>query len=179
MKLVNVVYVFVAVLAFATLAAAQAPVQTGGAKVGVINSELFSDAKTGVTKLTTALRTLESEFAPRRDEITRLVARFDELQKVLPGATRDQLAARQDQAATLQIDIRRKQEDARTAYARRLTALTGPIRLSIFNALQAYAKQRGLDLLIDVAKFPDGVFLMNQGADLTPAFIKEYNTRNP
>ena len=180
MKLSNIAAIFALLTTFAALAAGQAPVQTAPVKVGVVNSLQFSNPQGGITRLTTALRTLETEFKPRRDEIAGLVSRFNELQKPAPpNQTREQLAARRDQAQTLQIDITRKQEDARTAYTKRLSALTDPIRQSIFTALQAYAKQRGLDLLIDASKFPDGVYLMNEAADLTPGFIRDYNTRNP
>ena len=86
---------------------------------------------------------------------------------------------RREQAQTLQIEIQRKQEDARVAYSKRLSALTDPIRLSIFNALETYSKARGVDLLIDLAKFPDGVLLVNQNADMTAAFIRDYNSKNP
>ena len=108
-----------------------------------------------------------------------MVAQFDGLQNVPANLTREQLAARRDQAETLQVDIRRKQEDAQLAWAKRHSALTDPIRQSVFTALEAYARQRGIDLLVDVAKFPDGLLLVNKGADLTPGFIRDYNSRNP
>ncbi|MEP6704115.1 MAG: OmpH family outer membrane protein, partial [Acidobacteriota bacterium] len=90
-----------------------------------------------------------------------------------------QLAARREQAQTLQVEIQRKQEDARVAYSKRLAALTSPIRLSVFNALEAYARQRGFDVLLDISKFPEGILLANKNADLTPAFIREFNSKNP
>jgi Skp family chaperone for outer membrane proteins len=158
---------------------AQAPAQPAPLKIGAVNSAAFADATNGIRRLTTALRTLDNEFAPQRAEINRLVTRMDDLQRVPAGQTNVQLAARRDQAEVLQIEIRRKQEDGRTAYAKRYTTLIEPIRLSIFTALEAYSKQRGIDLLVDVAKFPDGVFLINQAADLTPGFIRDYNSRNP
>ena len=179
MKLSNIAAIFALFTTFAALAAGQAPVQTAPVKVGVVNSLQFANPQGGITRLTTALRTLETEFKPRRDEIASLLRRFNELQKVPANQTREQLATRRDQAQAMQVDITRKQEDARAAYAKRLSTLTDPIRQSIFTALQAYAKQRGLDLLIDASKFPDGVYLMNDAADLTPGFIREYNSRNP
>ena len=168
-----------AIFTFASFAAAQAPVQTAPAKVGIINSELFSNPTGGVTRLVAALRTLETEFKPKRDEITQLVSRFNTLQQVPANTTPAQLASRREQAETLQIEIQRKQEDARVAYAKRLAALTDPIRASVFTALEAYTKQRGIDVLIDLSKFPDGVLLANRNADLTPGFIREFNSKNP
>lgn len=180
MSFAKMFLIVAAAFLFTTLnAVAQAPVQTAPAKIGIINSETFSNPNGGVTRLVAALRTLETEFKPRRDEITQLVARFDGLQQVPANTPPAQIATRREQAENLQIEIRRKQEDARTAYARRLAALTDPIRRSILTALEAYGKQRGFDLLIDVSKFPDGILLLNQAADLTPAFIRDFNSKNP
>ena len=182
MKLTKFVVVFAIMLTFVVLAEAQAPAgvaaQTAPVKVGIVNSEAFMNPTAGITRLTNALKTLDAEFKPKRDEITTLVNRLNAI-NVPATATPAQRNTAREQAETLQIDIRRKQEDARVAYAKRLSTLTDPIRLSVFAALEAYAKQRGIDLLIDVAKFPDGVFLVNKGSDLTGAFVREYNTRNP
>lgn len=166
-------------MACATLVSAQVPSQAAPAKVGVINSEMFSSATGGITRLVNALRTLETEFKPRRDEITQLVARFNALQQVPPNTPPAQIATRRDQAETLQVEIQRKQEDARVAYGKRLSTLTNPIRLSVYTALEAYAKQRGIDVLLDVSKFPDGVLVANPNSDLTPGFIRDFNSKNP
>ncbi len=166
-------------LAFSSIAGAQAPIQAAPAKVGVINSDSFSDPATGITRLVNALKTIDAEFKPRRDEIAALVTRFNSLQQVAPNTPAAQLATRREQAETLQVEIQRKQEDARTAYTKRLAALTNPIRLSVYTALEAYVKQRGIDLLLDVSKFPDGVLLANKNADLTPGFIRDFNSKNP
>lgn len=181
MRLRNIVALFF-LTAFACVANAQTTttLQTAPLKIGVINSDMFSNATGGITRLVNALRMIENEFKPRRDEITQMVARFDSLQQPLPAnATAPQIAARQEQIGTLQVEIRRKQEDARTAYNKRFAALTDPIRQSVFTALQTYAKQRGVDVLIDLSKFPDGILLLNQNADMTPAFIRDFNSKNP
>ena len=167
------------ILASASLANAQVPTQTAPAKVGIINSDLFSNPTGGVTRLVNALKTLDTEFKSKRDEITQLVTRFNTLQQVPANTPPAQLVTRREQAETLQVEIQRKQEDARVAYAKRLAALTGPIRASVYTALEAYTKQRGIDVLIDISKFPDGVLLANRNADLTPGFIREFNSKNP
>lgn len=160
----------------ASIAGAQAPAQPAPAKVGIIDSNLFADPTNGIKRLVTALRTLDTEFKPRRDEITQLVSRFNALQA---DAVKAPTAAKQDQLQTLQIEITRKQEDARVAYAKRTAALANPIRGSVYIALEAYTKQRGLDVLIDVSKFPEGVLLANRNIDLTPGFIRDFNSKNP
>jgi Skp family chaperone for outer membrane proteins len=160
----------------ASIAAAQAPAQPGPAKIGIIDSNLFADPTAGIKRLVTALKTLETEFKPKRDEITQLVSRFNTLQA---DAVKAPTAAKQEQLQTLQIEITRKQEDARVAYGKRNAALANPIRASVYTALEAFTKQRGVDVLIDMSKFPEGVLVANRGVDLTPAFIREYNSKNP
>ena len=181
MKVRNLLLLFAAVIVFVSVSKAQAPAaQPAPLKIGVINSDMFSAQTGGITRLVNALRTLETEFKPQRDEIRQMVTRFEALQQPAPAnATPQQQTQRRDDALALQTTIRRKQEDAAATYQRRAAALTEPIRLSIFNALQAYAKQRGIDMLVDISKFQDGVLLMNAGADMTPAFIKDYNSKNP
>jgi len=164
------------IIGFASLAAAQAPTQTTPVKVGVINSAAFAKPTGGITRLVNAFKALDAEFKPKRDEITQLVTRFDTLQA---DAVKTPTPAKREQLQILQIEIQRKQEDARVAYSKRLATVTGPVQLSVFNALEAYAKQRGVDVLIDLSKFPDGVLLVNQNADLTSAFVRDFNSKNP
>jgi Skp family chaperone for outer membrane proteins len=179
MKFLKLFLFIASMTALSSLAAGQAPVQISPAKIGVINSDTFSAQTGGINRLVNALKTIETEFKPRRDEITALVTRFQSLQQVPPNTPPAQLATRREQAESLQVEITRKQEDARVAYAKRMTALTNPIRLSIFNALEAFAKQHGIDVLLDLSKFPDGILLVNKNADLTAAFIRDFNSKNP
>jgi len=179
MMFVKTLLLLTLITACSVLVNAQAPSQIAPAKVGIINSESFANPTGGITRLVNALKAIQTEFKPRRDEIARLVAQFDTLQQVPPNTPAAQLAARRDQAQTLQIDIQRKQEDARVAYAKRLSALTDPIRATVYTALEVYTKQHGLDVLIDISKFPDGVLLANRNLDLTPGFIREFNSKNP
>lgn len=171
----SLLLLFAAFVAFATAGYGQAT-PAPQVKVGLINSQMFTDQTNGVRRLLNAIRTLDIEFRPRRDEIAQLVARFNTLND---DAAKAPTAQKREQLQTLQTEITRKQEDARLAFARREATLTNPVRLNIFNALEAYARQRGVDVLIDVSKFPDGVLLVNKNADLTAAFIRDFNTKNP
>lgn len=180
MKIARNFLSIVASLTLMTLAAdAQVPVQTAPAKVGVVNSAMFSNSTGGITRYVNALRTLENEFRARRDDITQSVTRLEGLQNVPTGATQAQIETRRDQAQTLQIEITRKQEDARAAYSKRFAQLTGPIQKSIVDALKVFARARGIDVIIDPSKFPEGVLLVNENADMTAAFIRDFNSKNP
>ncbi len=180
MMFVKTLLTIATVITFASLAGAQVPAaQSAPAKVGLVTTAKFSAATGGVPRIVNALRTLETEFKPKRDEINQLVTRLNTLQQIPTGTTQAQLATRREQAETLQIEITRKQEDARAAYAKRLSTLTDPIRLSVSTALEAFAKQRAVDVLIDISKFQDGILILNQNVDLTDAFIRDFNSRNP
>ena len=56
-------------------------------------------------------------------------------------------------------------------------AVIDPIEADVMRALDAYAKAHGITLLLDRAKLGDAVVVIADGADITDAFIKEYNAR--
>jgi len=158
-------------------------VPIGPTKVAVIDTRAFTDSKAGIARLVKAFNTLEAEFKPQRDELTSLKAKYDQLVKEInnppAGGDKKALAAKTDQAQTLQLDMKRKQEDARVAYEKRAEALLAPINTAVFTALDAYAKQQKIDLVLDSAKLAGVMLVTNNAIDITEAFIKEYNSRNP
>lgn len=162
---------------------------TGGAvtvaegKFAIIDTEAFGDQKDGIKRLVAAFQTVEREFKPRRDEITTLRTRYEALAKDIEAtkavADPKALAAKADQATQLETEIKRKQEDGQKALDKRVQELTGPVYQDIGNALQAYAKARGLSVVFDVSKMQGVVMVVDGGIDITSAFIADYNQRNP
>ena len=69
MRLTNLILIAFAIAIVSSAVSAQAPVQSGPLKVGAINSEMFASETGGITRLVRALKTLNDEFKPRRDEI--------------------------------------------------------------------------------------------------------------
>jgi Skp family chaperone for outer membrane proteins len=179
MKSMNIILAIAFAMIVATNVKAQVPAQIAPAKVGVVNTAAFSNTNGGITRFVNAIRTLDGEFLARRNDITQSIARLEELQKVPAGLSPAQVNDRRDQAQTLQIQITRKQEDARVAYAKRYSQLTDPIQKNVLDSLTAFAKARGIDVLLDISKFPDGLLLVNPGADITTAFIRDFNSKNP
>ncbi|HEX8338282.1 MAG TPA: OmpH family outer membrane protein [Pyrinomonadaceae bacterium] len=186
--------------AFAATAALTASAQTqpaarpaapapGGAvtvaegKFAIIDTDSFGDTKEGIKRLVAAFQTVEREFKPRRDEITSLRTRYDALIKEINDtkavADQNALRAKADQAAQLEIEIKRKQEDGQKALDKRVQDVTAPVYQDIGNALQAYAKARGLSVVFDVSKMQGVVMVVDGGIDITGAFIADYNQRNP
>lgn len=152
-------------------------------KFAIIDTEAFGDQKDGIQRLVAAFQTVEREFKPRRDEITALRTRYDALVKEVNDtkavAAPAALQAKADQASQLEIEIKRKQEDGQKALDKRVQELTGPVYQDIGNALQAYAKARGLSVVFDVSKMQGVLMVVDGGIDITGAFIAEYNQRNP
>jgi Skp family chaperone for outer membrane proteins len=152
-------------------------------KIAIIDTEAFADPKTGITKLVSAFEVVNREFKPRSDELQRLRAQYEQLGKDIE-ATRpleDQKArnAKMEQAEALKKDIERKTQDAQSAYQKRLREVTEPIYKDISPALQAFARQRGVNVIFDVSKLGEVMFIVNESVDLTRAFITDYNQRNP
>ena len=162
-------------------AGAQAAIAEG--KFAIIDTDAFNDQANGIKRLVAAFQTVEREFKPRRDEIQTLRTRFEALAKEIDStkavAAPAALQAKAEQAQQLEIEIKRKQEDGQKALDKRVQELTGPVYQDIGTALQAYARARGLSVIFDVSKMQGVVMVVNEGVDITGAFIAEYNTRNP
>jgi Skp family chaperone for outer membrane proteins len=183
-------FIFAAI--FAVSAFAQPAAQPGAnVKVVFINTSLF-EAKDGISKYTTALSTLGREMEPLRAEIRTMVARFETLEKDLAQAqtqinaatpaTRPalekQYVAKRDEYQTLEINIKRKQEDGKARFERRQAELLTPVQQDIARVMQDFAKQRGYSVIIDVTKLAGAILVYDDAkADVTKEFIAFYNSR--
>jgi Skp family chaperone for outer membrane proteins len=152
-------------------------------KFAIIDTDAFNDQANGIKRLVAAFQTVEREFKPRRDEIqtlrTRLEALVKEIDSTKAVADQKALAAKAEQAQQLETEIKRKQEDGQKALDKRVQDLTGPVYQDIGNALQAFARARGLTVIFDVSKMQGVVMVINDQVDITGAFIADYNQRNP
>ena len=163
-----------------------ATVQLPTAKMAVIYTDMFLDAKTGIAKFNTVVNKLNGEFQKVKDEInamqqraTALDAEINKLREAPAGTPIDQrsLQAKMDQLEQLKKDAQRKAEDAQAAYNRRRQELFAPLQDEIGKALEAFAKARGITAIIDAAQVP--LLYAAESIDITRAFITEFNTKNP
>jgi Skp family chaperone for outer membrane proteins len=188
-----------ALMFFAALAAVPAYAQAGGAapaaqtniKVLIIDTSAFADEKQGIQKFINAYKQLETEFTPRRTEITGIENRLKGIQenykKQLEASQRpnspispESVQKILDEGQTLQTEYTRKVEDYKQAVQKREAALVGPIYQDIGKALQDFAKSKGVTAIIDISKDQNNMILVpDMGAvdALTLEFIKFYNTR--
>jgi len=163
---------------------------TGATKIALVNSDAFGYEKTGVTKLINAYKALETEFKPTTDDLAATSARLDglvkeiqQLQTQLNSNQGDSTAIRKtmdqktDEGTRLQIDLKRKQEDAKAKLDKRQAQVTQPIVKEISAALEAYGKKNSIDMILDVSKLDGSILMINYAMDITDAFIKDFNAK--
>ncbi len=165
--------------------------QTAPIKIVIIDSNIFSDSKTGITKYTNIFTQLETELKPRQVELQNLSIKLQNLQKETQQLQDEYqknpnspLRPAQIQSKLDEIDrIKRegvfKQEEFNTLAQRRRQQLLTPMVKDISLGLQEFAKLKGYSLIFDLAKDQNG-FLVTIGdfkLDVTKDFIAFYNAR--
>jgi outer membrane protein len=155
-------------------------------KMAIIYTDLFLDQKTGIAKFNSVVTKLNGEFTKTKDELTQMQTRaqtleteVNKLREAPEGAPVDQrsLQAKIDQLEQLKKDIQRKGEDAQAAYNRRRQELFTPLQDEIGKALEAFAKARGINVILDGTQVP--LLYAADSIDITRAFINEFNSKNP
>jgi Skp family chaperone for outer membrane proteins len=160
---------------------AAANVAVPDSKMALIYSDMFLDPKTGIARFTSLMSTLNREFQPRQTELTNLQTRIQTLTKEINDtqSVADPNAIRQkrEQLDQAQLDLKRKGEDAEAAYNKRRQEIFFPLQKDIGTALEAFAKARGITVIVDGSQVP--VVYAADSIDITRAFINEFNAKNP
>ena len=150
-------------------------------KMAMIYSDAFLDSKTGIARFNSLLGTLNREFQPRQAELQGLQTRINTLTKEIEDtqSVADPNAIRQksEQLAQMNVDLKRKTEDAEGAYARRREELFTPLRNDIEKAIEVFAKARGITVIMDGSQMP--MLYSATNLDITRAFINDFNAKNP
>jgi outer membrane protein len=151
-------------------------------KVALIDSSAFADEKQGIVKFVAALKRVNAEFQPRQTELQGLQSQIEkataDLQKAAPVQDPKVSQQQQDRIDQMKKDYQRKGEDAQAAFNKRLEEVLNPVYEEIGKALDAFARARGITLILDVTKV-QGIVSFADGLDITRAFIAEYNSKNP
>ena len=150
-------------------------------KMAMIYSDAFLDPKNGIVRYNSLLTTLNREFQPRQAELQGLQTRIQTLTKEIEDtqavAAPDAIRQKRDQLAGLNTEFKRKGEDAEAAYAKRRQEIFMPLQTDIGKALEAFAKARGITVIVDGSQVP--VVYAAETIDITRAFITEFNSKNP
>lgn len=150
-------------------------------KMAMIYSDAFLDPKNGIARYNSLLTTLNREFQPRQAELQGLQTKIQTLGKEIEDtqavAAPDAIRQKRDQLAQLNTEFKRKGEDAQAAYEKRRQEIFGPLQIDIGKALEAFAKARGITVIVDGSQVP--VIYAADSIDITRAFITEFNSKNP
>src|SRR6267378_6102985 len=171
-----------------TAPAPQTPAQGAAtvpeSKIALIYSDAFLDAKTGIARFNTLVATLNREFQPRQTELQtmqqRITALTDEVNKMQAGSSvvdPKSIQVKMDTLQQLKKDFQRKGEDAQAAYNKRKQDIFQPLQDDIGKALELYAKQHSINVIIDGSQVP--LVYAAENIDITRAFINEFNSKNP
>jgi len=168
----------------ATPAAPQAAPQNVAvpdSKMAMIYSDAFLDPKSGIARFNSLLGTLNREFQPRQAELQALQTKINTLTKEIEDtqsvADPNAIRTKRDQLAQMTTEFKRKGEDAEAAYGKRRQEIFLPLQQDIGKALEAFAKARGITVIVDGSQVP--VVYAADNIDITRAFIAEFNSKNP
>ena len=160
--------------------AAAAPVPV--TKIALVDTTLFGDEKAGINRYVSALKRVQATFQPRLIELNNLQNRIkalaDEINKLSANPVVD-LKPKQDEGERLQRDLKYKKEQFDADFERALTQAAAPVSADIGKALDQYAAQHGLTMILDISKLLPALLTVSPAMDITQAFIADYNSKHP
>ncbi|HKG46705.1 MAG TPA: OmpH family outer membrane protein [Pyrinomonadaceae bacterium] len=181
MKAFRIVVAAVAFAAFTILAQTQTRPAPTTANVAIIDSSAFSDEKAGIARVMVAMQQIETRFQPLRTEIRGMRERLNtmrtDIQKKRPVQDPKLTAQQTEEADRLEVQIKRKAEDAQASYQKESLTVLDPLQRDIGTALTAYAQSKGINLLIDANRVP--IVYAAANLDITKEFIADYNRTHP
>ena len=166
------------------------PVFAQSGKVAIVDTNAFTHPEKGIKRLIKAAESVEREFVPRWAELAGMYARLrKELEKLsfvgpIPTdpqpVTPERKRELKEATDAIQRSIEQRQAAMQLDYAKRTKEVTAPIFQEIRNSLEAFAKSRGIAVLIDASKSACLVGCDEKDAmDITQEFITDYNRLNP
>jgi len=154
-------------------------------RVAWINSNAFLADEGGIKQLVHVLKELELEFSGTQSELSLLNEKLrtlvGELNKLQAGGDANAAAIQEKQAAgvKLQRELQTKQQQAQAAVQQAQQEKQGPVSAEIGKALNAFAKEREIGVLFDVAKMNEGLIAAQPELEVTNEFIAYYNALHP
>lgn len=162
-------------------APASRPGAAGPVNIAIIDSSAFSDEKAGIARVMVAMKAIEAKFQPLRTELRGMRERLNTMRSDIEKKRSIQdarmTAQQTEEADRLEIQIKRKAEDAQASYQKESLASLDPLQKDIGNALIAYSQAKGISLVLDVNRVP--VVYAASALDITKDFIADYNRTHP
>jgi Skp family chaperone for outer membrane proteins len=149
--------------------------------IAVIDSGMFAEEKGGITRVSSALKQVDTKFTPIQTEIKgmqdRLTTMRSDIEKKRATSSPAVITQLTEQAEQLELQIKRKAEDARADYQKQIGSIIQPLQADVATALNAYAQAHAILIIIDVNRVP--LIYANESIDITKDFIAEYNRTHP
>jgi outer membrane protein len=127
-----------------------------------------------------AIADLQAKYQPAQEAINKLTqevnALQDQIQRQATTLSQDEQERLSRKLQQKQTDLKRKTEDAQTDFTDDRQDIVRRIGNKMVQVIDQYAKQHGLDLVLESS---GGVYYAGDGADITDAVIKEYDTQFP
>jgi Skp family chaperone for outer membrane proteins len=155
------------------------------ARVAYVNSGAFLESATGIKQLVKVFQALELEFSSQQSELNLMAEKLrtisGELGKLRsdPVANAKAITEKETAGLALQQDLQAKNQAAQQAYAKRQQELQGPVSTELGKELRAFAQERDISMLFDLAKLGDALIDAKPELDLTADFIAYFNARHP
>jgi Skp family chaperone for outer membrane proteins len=166
-------------------AAPAAAVAVPETKIALIDTSVFGDEKVGIMRYVNAVKSVQREFQPKQAELTSIQARIrtlaDDINKLAgaPMVDPKTIQAKRDEGERLERDLKYKKEQADADFEKRFKEVVLPISADIGKAIDQFASQNRITLVLDASKLQPAILTINPAMDVTQAFIANYNARNP
>lgn len=164
----------------AVLMAGAAIAQEVTTKVAIIN---IQDAITRTQEGQAAARTLQEEFKPAQDALAAKRREVDTLKGQLQrGANTMSEEARRDLAVKIdraERSAQRDAEDAQEQATQKQQELVNEIGTKLMTVIDAYAKERGFSIVLDISSPQSPVLYAVNEVNITNDVIQRYDTEHP
>jgi Skp family chaperone for outer membrane proteins len=167
----------------ATPAPSNAPVPDS--KIALIDTSMFGDEQSGIFRYIDAAKSVRAEFLTRTNELDTIQKRLEtlitEIQTLNKAPVVDQksIQAKQQQGQALQNEFKTKKDRLDEDVNKRAEQVIAPISQQIGQAMDQFARQRGVTMMLDTSKLLPAILTAVPAMDLTQAFIADFNSKNP
>ena len=154
-------------------------------KIAFINTEAFGDEKAGINRYVSTLQLLQRDLKPKQDEIVGLQNKIRQVESDLktltaaPVVSQTSVQAKQDEGEKLARELEYKQKDYEAVSQKRYRDIVGPVSVDIGKELDAFRKDNGITMILDVTKLLPAILSAKEEMDITRPFIAYYNAKNP
>lgn len=175
---------FVSIAIFVVAMSVAASAQGVPAKSVLMNTAAFYDEKAGITKLISAEKQVNTEFAGAikelQDGTAKLAAIAAELEKTtVTAANQATLMQKKSEGESLQRTLEFNKANLEVKINNKRKELIEPITFDIGKAISEYGKKNNFGAIYDASKLAEAgiILFVGDSTDITKDFIAFYNAR--